>query len=100
MIYYERMQWAINELRSSINLLETNNQWYQFVYDSFHDDTKAWISHIRDNLTVEDAWVFFSVTPLAVRNDSAHHSSVNGLLMLIHTKIHLDISFDYFGVNS
>ena len=44
-IYLDRMEWALGELRGRIHQWKTQ-PWYLPYFNLFNDETKAWILHI------------------------------------------------------
>src|SRR5688572_25214890 len=98
MNFVDRMEWALEELRTSIHALETNNWVYCSYFHTFKEETKAWILRIHNDLTVDNAMPFLMTIPLAVRQDAETFQFLLGLVEWIHENNHLDIALEYLGV--
>ena len=97
LIYFERMEWALGELRDRIHHLQTQSVDYISNHESFYAVTQDWILRIRDNLTIDDAWDFFIVIPDEVEEDANFFPCLDTLLDFVHHEIHHDIFIDYHG---
>lgn len=98
-IYVERMELALGELRDRIDYLVDYSMEFALEFDAFHAETKEWIRTIYHDLNVDNAMAFFWDIPDGVMRDVIIFPCLHYIFDYVERRIILDISLDYFGVS-
>ena len=100
MIFLEKMELAMVHLRARIDYLIHHHPRMHLFYNSFKEDTRAYLNRILHDLDVNDAWDFFLFQPIGVQHDLEQFWILHEVRDFICFDILQDLVFDAWGLTS